>query len=528
MLLLIANLLTAQAGGDVPQLTELDAPITDVVVHANGARVTREATLELPAGRSELSIDLFTLPEGETLVGDELEVVSTTTGEGTSVLSIRLEERTRQPSAEQVGALVERVSSLELELANARRLELNAQADLDLLDVFGRRIAQDSGAVVGTDALDLELLQQQLEFISSKRMAILQTQESSRTTTLELTSALDSARKQLTETARTQRVATMQLEVDSTGGEETFKISWLEFRSRWSPELSVHTGESEGSTTLQLHAHVSNRTNADWNGIRLLLSTADLRGGAPRAIEPVSVDTVDDDDATDTTPAPEWILETKPEMVTVYAIDQPTFLDQGDGKLLVKSFQSDSQLEAIMRPITQAGAWSRGSIKNTSGLALLPCSMRLYLDNQFVGMPALDRKVNPGETFNIWFSELKGIEIEREILERETVKTGLLGGGRLTTTSYRITIRNERPTTMKIIVEDRMPISQSEDIEISLKNVTPELSTDPAYLESERQLGILRWEVTLPPGSPDAVPLSIEWTVNVSRSSEVDTTPIPR
>jgi hypothetical protein len=143
-------------------------------------------------------------------------------------------------------------------------------------------------------------------------------------------------------------------------------------------------------------------------------------------------------------------------------------------------------------------------------------------------MPALDQKVNPDETFNIWFSELKGIEIEREILERETVKTGLLGGGRLTTTRYRITIRNDRPKTMKIIVEDRMPISRSEDIEISLKNVMPQLSTDPAYLDGERQLGILRWEVTLPPGSPDAVPLSIEWTVNVSRSSEVDTTPIPR
>ncbi|MDG2030525.1 MAG: DUF4139 domain-containing protein [Phycisphaerales bacterium] len=528
MLLLIANLLPVQAGGDVPQLTELDAPITEVVVHKNGARVTRETTLELPAGRSRLSIDLFRLPEGENLGGDELEVVSATTGEATRILSIGLEERTRQPTAEQVDALDERISSLEIELTSARQLEVNAQADLDLLDVFGRRLVEDSGSVVGTDVLNLELLEQQLEFISGKRMAILQVQEASRTVMAQLTRALDSARKQLTETGRTQRVATAQIEVDSTGGEETIKVTWLEFRSSWSPELSVRTDESEGSTTLQLHANVSNRTNSDWNGIRLLLSTTDLRGGAPRDIEPVSVDTVEEDEDSETTPPPRKIAEATSEMVTVYTIDQPTFLDQGDGKLLVKSFQSDCLLEAIMRPVTQAGAWSRGSIKNTSELVLLPCSMRLYLDNQFVGMPALDRKVDPGETFNIWFSELEGMEIEREILERETVKTGLLGGGRLTTTRYRITIRNDRPKTMKIIVEDRMPISRSEDIEISLKNVTPELSTDPAYLDGERKLGILRWEVTLPPGSPDAVPLSIEWTVNVSRSSEVDTTPIPR
>jgi hypothetical protein len=231
MLLLIATLLPVQAGEDVPQLTELDAPITEVVVHKNGARVTRETTLELPAGRSRLSIDLFSLPEGKNLSGDELEVVSATTGEATRVLSIRLEQRTRQPSAEQVDALDERISSLEIELTSARRLELNAQADLDLLDVFGRRLVEDSGSVVGTDVLDLELLEQQLEFISGKRMAILQVQEASRAVTVQLTRALDSARKQLTETSRTQRVATAQIEVDSTGGEETIKVTWLEFLS---------------------------------------------------------------------------------------------------------------------------------------------------------------------------------------------------------------------------------------------------------------------------------------------------------
>ena len=133
-------------------------------------------------------------------------------------------------------------------------------------------------------------------------------------------------------------------------------------------------------------------------------------------------------------------------------------------------------------------------------------------------------------TFIVWFGELRGISIVREVIERETVKTGLLGGGRLTTTRYRIRIRNERPNPMKIVVEDRMPVSRSEDIEVSLKNVAPPLSTRPDYLVKDRPNGLLQWTIEAAgrnPEEPDAE-TTIEWTVSVSHSSEVDTTPIPR
>ena len=193
-------------------------------------------------------------------------------------------------------------------------------------------------------------------------------------------------------------MATARLELESAGGEETIEITWLEFLSSWNSELTVRTGDLDGSTTIEMHANVSNRTNTDWNGISLSLSTGDLRGEVPRSIAPVQVDIVEDDEASEAPPPPRTVLEVEPDLITVYVVEKPTFLDRGEGKLLIKRFRSSCRLEAIMRPVTQAGAWSRGSIENTSELVLLPGPMRLYLDERFVGMLDLDRRVDPGGT----------------------------------------------------------------------------------------------------------------------------------
>ena len=529
MLMLVCGLPSEVTGDEMVTGLVTEAPITEVVVYENGARITRKASVRLPEGRSMLAVDLFDLSPDQLLDENELDLISTSTGEATRVLSIRLTEETRQPAPERFKILNDRIESLETELASARRLERNAEADLQLLDVLGRGILGASGGKPDSGAPDLKLLEEHLEFISSRRMAILEIQESARARTAIQADSLAAARLELGEARRERRMATVRMELDSAGGEETIEITWLEFLSSWNPELTVRTSDLDGATTIEMHANVVNRTNTDWNGVALTLSTGDLRGEVPRSIAPILVDIVEDEESE--APAPvRNMLETEPDMVTVYALENPTFLNRGEGKLLIKRFKSSCLLEAIMRPVIQAGAWSRGSIENTSELVLLPGFMRLYLDERFVGMLELDRRVDPGGTFVVWFGELRGISINREIIERETVKTGLLGGGRLTTTRYRISILNERPNPVKIVVEDRMPVSSSEDIEVSLKNVEPPLSTRPAYLQEDRPNGLLQWTIEAAgsdPEEPGAV-TTIEWTVNVSHSSEVDTTPIPR
>ena len=91
--------------------------------------------------------------------------------------------------------------------------------------------------------------------------------------------------------------------------------------------------------------------------------------------------------------------------------------------------------------------------------------MQLFVDGTFVGRTFLGL-VAAGESFSLSNGPMPGVRMTRTILERKTVKTGLLGGGRLTSTRYRIELENLQPNPLEVILEDRMPESRTSDIEV--------------------------------------------------------------
>ena len=167
-------------------------------------------------------------------------------------------------------------------------------------------------------------------------------------------------------------------------------------------------------------------------------------------------------------------------------------------------------------------------LTNPRDLLLLPGPVALGIDGTYIGETRLQSTVQPGMSFEVAYGPMPEISVERSVIERTQENTGLLGGGRRTRTSYRIEVLNNGTNPVELMLEDRMPLSENGDIEIALKNVSPPLSTDAGYLETLRPSGILRWDIALPAGGPDAEPVVIEWTVDVSHSADLDTTPIPR
>ena len=73
----------------------------------------------------------------------------------------------------------------------------------------------------------------------------------------------------------------------------------------------------------------------------------------------------------------------------------------------------------------------------------------------------------------------------------------------------------------------RASVSRNEDIAVELKNPSIELSTDIRYLESDYPLGLLRWDVVIPPNRTGDKSFVLTWQVDVGRGKDVEMTPLP-
>jgi len=506
----------------------VDAPVSEVMVYDNGARVTRRSTVELPEGLSILKVELFDLPGGDRIGEDDLKLITTGIDGRSRILSTRLVEEVRKPQPARLQAIETSLSMIRTELAGSLRLMRNAQADIELIEGWGRQLLEELKPAEAGGVIDLGQLETRFEFISRKRMEILEVQEEAQTANRELLEQAEELEGRLATERAGQPVVVAEIEVESPGGTCELRITWLEFLSDWDPELTVHVDTTTGRTTVEMHAEIANRTNTDWNGISLGLTTASIGGETPSSVRPMTVRIVDadEDEPAEAIGAREQSPPTADRLL--YTLEQPATLKQGRGKLLVGRYETTSKLDLIARPLVEPSAWQRASVRNLSGFTFLPGPISLHVDGAFKSMPILGGMIPPQETFDLWIQRIEDVGIERSILEQETIKTGLLGGGRLSRTRFQIALRNLGTTTREILIEDRMAWTESEDIEVSLRNVTPPLHEDERALGLREESGILQWLVQLPPRSgAEDPPVIVDWTVNVSHSADVDTTRIP-
>ena len=519
---LLATSLIAVADQE-PTALSVAAPVSEVMIYENGARITRRCTVELPAGTTRIRTELFDLPPGYRIGEDDLKVITAGISGEATVRSTRLVEATRTADQARLEALESSLDAVRQDLATAMRLIRNAQADIELLEGWGRMLLEDVEPGLETDTIDVDQLEARFGFISRKRMEILEIQEEAQATNRELLEQAEALENRLATERAGQAVAVAAIEIDSPGGESELSITWLEFLSDWNPELTIHVDTSTGRTVVEMHAEIANRTNTDWNGVTLGLTTANLGGDVPADVEPITVEIIEsDEEDADTSPSgPEsteaMLSLNAPDSRQIFTLNQPASLAKGRGKLLVARYETTSQLDLIARPLVETDVWQRATIRNLSDFTFLPGPISLHLDGAFQSIPMLGGMIEPEEGFDIWLARVDDINIERRIIEQETVKTGLLGGGRLSRTRFQIALRNQGTDALTVQVEDRMASTLSDEIEVSLKNVTPPL--EPTLGEQPRS-GILRWIVDVPP-------LLIEWTVTVSHSADVETTLIP-
>lgn len=301
------------------------------------------------------------------------------------------------------------------------------------------------------------------------------------------------------------------------------EVSYLVYEAGWSPIYDLRAKDTKSPIKLIYKAQVYQNTGMDWDKVRLTLSTANpaLGGTAPQLstkyvdffeIDPIALqERVKVGYGTrKTAGAPASVMDTEApaamqEMTTTttitqvtdapisvsFEIAQPYTLTSGGEPQTVDiqsvdlssafSYQVVPKLDLDVFLVAKISGWEKYNLLNGPA--------NLYFEGTYVGQSQLNI-TNPNDTLTLSLGRDKKILVKREQLNEFTTRK-TLGSNVKESFSYRITVRNNKNEIITLHLEDQIPISRNNQIEVEL------LEGNGTHYNSEN--GKLAWDLRLNP-----------------------------
>jgi len=485
--------------------------ISRVTVYHGRALVTRTVSVELAAGATELVVsDLPAHILPETLHAD---------ADGPfNVLSVRYREHAVSEDTRQ------EVRQLDEQIKELTRAHQHTQWDLEQLnDQWANmyaRLREFSVAAAGSDIarglLVYEPLQKLTALIDQKSQEMLDRRK-------ELTADLDDVN------SRTERQALIFLDAPKKT-QAQLQLSYLVSQADWTPQYNLRALSDKGQVVVEYHAVVHQSSGEDWDDISLALSTATPSlAAAPPILKPLAVNLASlaaarqAQQAEQSIPAipgmpgsdlSKVLIGNRKERVARQRKGKGNnqFLNQlADVEQNFEFNVAGSQLRRVQKQLEQQAqteVYHYAEITNLSDTVLLPGPASVYRDGEFVGKSKLDL-ITIGQQFDAGFGIDSQVHARRELVDK---KTRIQGGNRIDTFNYRLTLSNYKDQPADIRLLDRLAHSKNPAIKIDFVSAKPELSTDAEYLRTQRDQGILRWDLQAQPHATNHNALTVDYS----------------
>nr|NQU91025.1 mucoidy inhibitor MuiA family protein [Bacteroidota bacterium] len=186
-----------------------------------------------------------------------------------------------------------------------------------------------------------------------------------------------------------------------------------------------------------------------------------------------------------------------------YAIDIPYTIhsDGQDFGIKIKEVKLPVRYVYQSVPKLDNDAFLTAEIVDPNQLNLLSGNMSVYYQGTFTGESILDMD-HTGDTLSVSLGRDKNILIKREV-KKEVLDKRFLGSSIKETIGWDITVKNNKSTTVNIIIEDQYPLAEKKSIEVEL------LETSDARVNEKT--GKLTWSLQLNPN--EKVVLSYKYSV---------------
>ena len=492
--------------------------IDQVLVYPGGAQVERVVAVK--AGQKELSLGCLSThfdPGSLQIEGADVKMLE---------INVQTRDRNAVPECSET-PLERRIRALQAQI-QAQRNEIGAQ-DLALaaLKNVGQAVPanQIAAAAEGLHRSALQALDQQS-----------QTRERERLLNLELAPLL-AERKRVNDV--NPKVATLQMRL-AVQHDTDLHISARTTEAGWQPFYRAMLDTKTGQLSLERHAQVRQNTGEDWQGVKLVLSTAkpgtDLSVGAPdtwrlnvyepsprmmmkAAAAPASADMLERVAVTATraenaVPPVFDVSVFEGAYASEFALPMAVDVSSGADQISLKLTQQNVDARVVARVVPQEdavayltaeakrpdGAWPRGQVQ-------------AYRDGRFIGASMLD--FNDANRLDLGFGRDDQTRVTVTAPQSLQGESGFIGSRNNRHIQRRYLIENHHDRAVTVEVLEATPMALDEKIEVTSK-------LDPAPLPGDWRdvQGLRAWEFTLAPGK--AQKLNADYTVSWPKEMQID------
>ena len=310
------------------------------------------------------------------------------------------------------------------------------------------------------------------------------------------------------------------------------RVTYTVRGARWTPlyDARLDTGTKDRKPSLELlrRAEIVQNTGEDWADVALAVSTVrTARGGSAPELRPLivrypvaqprggmSYSTVAPAPAPASRADQDNMLRDSEEGRLKKAAEQQAEIDSNGfqvvfkvpGRIAVsagqgaKSFRiasstiaPDLMVHAV--PALAETAFLQASFKHAEDAPLLPGQVSIYRDGVFVGKSPLALAAKD-ETVRLGFGVDEKVKVARTVVRRIEGTAGLIGSSRTDEREFKTVIRNGHDFAIRVAIEDQIPVSETEEIQVEMLPVT----TQPTTKDLRDRRGVMEWAFDAKPG----------------------------
>ncbi|HAE77553.1 mucoidy inhibitor MuiA family protein [Morganella morganii] len=517
--LLIAGMAVTAGAAGKPNVIVQDVKLNKATIFLRGAELSNSATLNLPAGDSDI---ILTNVAGNINPGSLSVMLD---NDDVIIQSINLRSEIEKPVySDDINAIKAQIEEQDLAIQ-----KLNMQTEINNEQLGLLRDQNFFGT--GGAPLTQEQSVQKLDFIRSQMAKIYAEQLEYTRQINEKTEALTLLKAQYEEKIaqfkerRTQLVLNVSAKKAVTA---ELDIDYITPDAAWAPSYDIRSTGMDKPVTLTYKADVIQNTGIDWDQVDLVLSSADpVQSIAPPQLYPWYLSMMKDYGVLaemTAAPAPAMMADAEysrnrmakkapaggiSSFVTAesngisltYTIDKPYSLPSvaESRSLTIKQTDLDGKYRYITRPKIDEHVYLQAVVENAPALNLLSGKANIYFDNRYIGQTYIDSGLITDE-LEVPFGMNKDIQVSRKVDNKMTKQPGILGSAVEQTEGYVITLSSFAKAPLVVTVFDQIPVSQ--DTNILVKDV----STGEGKVN--KQTGEVEWKAELKPQQTTELPLN--------------------
>ena len=516
--LLASSIFSPLSADELVTSSKIDA----VTVFPGSAKVSRVATIQVPAGESTLEINDLPI----NLVNTSLRV----NGESDVNISLGSVSLKREVNKDVVLKneldIRNKIETLSEQRKGFEDSVNRAKAQLQYINAMGSGTGSENGS--SYLQLPMEKWQEAWETLGA---ATEKAQSDIRQTGLQLKqldiemTKLQTELRDVASNQRSTRVAALTINAEQAG-ELSVQVSYIINGAGWSPVYDADLNTETGNLSIKTQAEIFQRTGEDWLDTNVTLST--LRPSQSSQLielQPWSIDFMDDRvmksrgmavssmamsaDVMEES-APVAMMKPAPsvarkriqiEQSTLvsadfsadYKVPSSVTLDSGNQKrrFLLSTSNFDSSIVLASTPRLDPRVLLTTSFTYNSPTPLLAGSASLYRDGNFVGNSRLSQK-QAGEKVRLSFGEDDKVKLTFQPNPDSKSNDGVFFGKRkVVDRGYQITLNNQHDKVYPLHIFDNVPVASHDDIKVTLTGDAP---TDK---DIDDKKGVLRWERSL-------------------------------